>query len=87
MRRVGRKRTQLTGLIRTFALARRIGYREAWQQFKTSYNRAYHIDLDDSMDRYERTHKTKVNIPSYLEATGHIDDAIRTAEALAGRHQ
>jgi hypothetical protein len=85
MRRIGRKRYRLNGLIRGLAQERRVGYTRAWLEFKTSFRRAFHVDLDDAMDRFERERKIRTNMPAYLEATGQLDNALMVAEALAKR--
>lgn len=80
----GTKRQRLVALVNTYARKAGVTYDRAWNEFKTSYNTAFHTNLSLARRNYmeEKNLKKKPSIPEFLEIKGQLDDGIRIADKM-----
>lgn len=80
----GTKRERLNQMVRAYANKAGLTYAKAWHKFREAFNVAFHTSIGLLIAHYTQKNslKKKPSVPEYLEATEHIDDALRVIEKM-----
>jgi prophage antirepressor-like protein len=80
---IGDPQQRLNAMIRKYARQNGITFNQAWREFRSAYNTAYHTNITALRDNYKaRFGLRELTIPEYLARTGKLEDAIRVADKM-----
>ncbi|WP_291964360.1 ORF6N domain-containing protein [Caloramator sp.] len=79
----GTPRQRLNQMIRKYALQNGIPYNTAWQHFRSNFNRAYGMNIEQRRSNFMARNSIKdISYPEFLERIGYIEDALRVADKM-----
>lgn len=79
----GTPRQRLNQMIRKYAFDKGIPHNKAWQEFRSNFNRAYGMNIEQRRANYIARNGIKdITYPEFLERIGFIEDALRVADKM-----
>lgn len=82
----GTPRQRLSTLIRKYAFERGVPHNIAWQEFRSRFNRAYGMNIEQRKQNYLIKQNIRdISYPEYLERVGLIQDALRVADKMVNK--
>lgn len=82
----GTPRQRLNSIIRKYAFDKGIPHTSAWKHFRSNFNRAYGMNIEQRLNNYLLKNKIKsLTYPEYLERVGLIEDALRVADKMLNK--
>lgn len=79
----GTPRQRLTDMVKKYAFDKGMLYSEAWHKFRSNFNRAYSINIEQRRENYlSKNNIKRLSFPDYLERVGLIEDAVRVADKM-----
>lgn len=80
---IGDQQQRLNGMIRKYAARNGLTYRQAWRDFRTSFNVAYRTNIVLLMENHKGKHGLgSLTMPEYLARVNQLEDALRVADKL-----
>ncbi len=80
---LGDLQQRFNAMIRKYAQQKGLTFAQAWRDFRTAYNTAFHTNLKNKMNSYKEKHGLKtLTMPQYFSLTDSLEDAVRVADKL-----
>lgn len=83
----GTKRQRLNALVNKYTTLCGIRHDEAWKNWRTAYNIAFHTNITMRKQNFEKKNAIMhhISYPEYLEKTDGLDDGIRIVDKLISK--
>ena len=79
----GTPQQRLNAMIKKVAFDNGLTFAQAWKDFRTAFNTAYHTNLEEKRNYYLKKNNIKnLSIPGYLSKVELIKDALRIADKM-----
>ncbi len=77
-------RQQLNDAVHKYAKKNHVPYNEAWKAFEVRYSAHKRVNIPWLRHEHARRYGIRPTVPSFLECTGQIEDAVTFALGMGG---